>query len=94
MHFFNNVGRFIHPIVYGEYPQTMQNIVKDRLPKFTEEEVKMVKRSIDFVGITNTQLISCQILITPPYLRSWVTNKIGMLLSGVSSWNIPYDYYL
>lgn len=48
---FNNVGRFIHPIVYGEYPQTMQNIVKDRLPKFTEEEVKMVKGSIDFVGI-------------------------------------------
>lgn len=43
--------RFIHPIVYGEYPKTMQDIVKERLPKFTEEEVKMVKGSIDFVGI-------------------------------------------
>lgn len=29
----------------------MQDIVKERLPKFTEEEVKMVKGSIDFVGI-------------------------------------------
>lgn len=38
-------------MVYGEYPKTMQNIVKDRLPKFSEEEVKMVKGSIDFVGI-------------------------------------------
>ncbi|KAL6175661.1 hypothetical protein ACLB2K_052300 [Fragaria x ananassa] len=42
---------FIHPIVYGEYPKTMQHIVGDRLPKFTKEEVKMVKGSIDFVGI-------------------------------------------
>ena len=29
----------------------MQNIVKERLPKFTEKEVKMVKGSIEFVGI-------------------------------------------
>lgn len=29
----------------------MQNIVGNRLPKFTKEEVKMVKGSIDFVGI-------------------------------------------
>ncbi|KAG6746815.1 hypothetical protein POTOM_049182 [Populus tomentosa] len=44
---------FIHPIVYGEYPKTMQNIVGSRLPKFTEEEVKMVKGSMDFVGINH-----------------------------------------
>nr|POF24740.1 isoform 2 of beta-glucosidase 43 [Quercus suber] len=29
----------------------MQDIVGDRLPKFTKEEVKMVKGSMDFVGI-------------------------------------------
>lgn len=29
----------------------MQNIVGKRLPKFTKEEVEMVKGSIDFVGI-------------------------------------------
>ncbi|XP_050212161.1 beta-glucosidase 44-like [Mercurialis annua] len=46
-----HVGWFIHPIVYGEYPKTMQNIVGKRLPKFTKEEIKMVKGSIDFVGI-------------------------------------------
>ncbi|XP_030937210.1 beta-glucosidase 44-like [Quercus lobata] len=46
-----HVGWFIHPIVYGEYPRTMQYIVGDRLPKFTKEEVKMVKGSMDFVGI-------------------------------------------
>jgi beta-glucosidase len=29
----------------------MQDIVGDRLPRFTKEEVKMVKGSMDFVGI-------------------------------------------
>ncbi|CAK9172927.1 unnamed protein product [Ilex paraguariensis] len=29
----------------------MQEIVGDRLPKFTKEEVKMVKHSIHYVGI-------------------------------------------
>ncbi|KAJ6411331.1 hypothetical protein OIU84_007986 [Salix udensis] len=48
-----HVGWFIHPIVYGEYPKTMQTIVGSRLPKFTEEEVKMVKGSMDFVGINH-----------------------------------------
>ncbi|CAN4086650.1 unnamed protein product [Withania somnifera] len=32
-------------------PKTMQNIVGTRLPKFTEEEVKMVKGLFDYVGI-------------------------------------------
>ncbi|KAM6568152.1 hypothetical protein CsatB_016137 [Cannabis sativa] len=46
-----HVGWFIHPIVYGEYPRTMEEIVGKRLPKFTEDEIKMVKGSMDFVGI-------------------------------------------
>lgn len=46
-----HLGWFLHPIVYGEYPKSMQQIVAERLPKFTNEEVKMVKGSIDFVGI-------------------------------------------
>lgn len=29
----------------------MQNIAQDRLPKFTEEEVKLVKGAFDFLGI-------------------------------------------
>ncbi|KAK2995782.1 hypothetical protein RJ640_013508, partial [Escallonia rubra] len=46
-----HVGWFMHPLVYGEYPKTMQNIVGKRLPKFTKEEVEMVKGSFDYVGI-------------------------------------------
>lgn len=46
-----HIGWFLHPIVYGEYPKNMQQIVGERLPKFSPEEVKMVKGSIDFVGV-------------------------------------------
>ena len=37
--------------MYGEYPNTMQEIVGERLPKFTKEQVKLVKGSMDFIGI-------------------------------------------
>ena len=50
-YFFTLLYRFLHPIRYGEYPRTMQEIVGERLPKFTEEEVKMVNGSMDYVGI-------------------------------------------
>lgn len=46
-----HVGWFLHPIIYGEYPKSMQAIVKERLPKFSSNEIKMVKGSIDYVGI-------------------------------------------
>lgn len=46
-----HVGWFLHPIVFGEYPKNLQEIVKERLPKFTPKELDMVKGSIDFVGI-------------------------------------------
>ncbi|KAG5543527.1 hypothetical protein RHGRI_016306 [Rhododendron griersonianum] len=42
---------FIHPIVYGEYPKTMQEMLGHRLPQFTNKEVKMVKGSMVFVGV-------------------------------------------
>ncbi|GLJ09637.1 hypothetical protein SUGI_0113180 [Cryptomeria japonica] len=46
-----HIGWFLHPIVYGKYPQNMVEIVGTRLPKFTEKQVTMVKGSIDFLGV-------------------------------------------
>jgi beta-glucosidase/6-phospho-beta-glucosidase/beta-galactosidase len=45
------VNRFLDPIIYGRYPYSMLEIVKDRLPVFSDEESRMVKGSIDYVGI-------------------------------------------
>lgn len=41
----------MEPIVYGDYPKSMIDLVKERLPRFTEEEKKLVKGSFDFIGI-------------------------------------------
>uniref|UniRef100_A0A7N1A915 Beta-glucosidase n=1 Tax=Kalanchoe fedtschenkoi TaxID=63787 RepID=A0A7N1A915_KALFE len=46
-----HLGWFLDPLIYGQYPNTMRNIAQDRLPKFTEEEVKLVKGAFDFLGI-------------------------------------------
>ncbi|URD79843.1 Glycosyl hydrolase family 1 [Musa troglodytarum] len=46
-----HIGWFLHPLTYGYYPKSIQEIVKDRLPKFTADQVKMVKGSYDYVGV-------------------------------------------
>ncbi|XVF49662.1 hypothetical protein PTKIN_Ptkin04bG0030900 [Pterospermum kingtungense] len=45
------LGWFIEPLVFGEYPISMRRLVKDRLPVFTAKEKKLVKGSFDFIGI-------------------------------------------
>jgi len=48
-----HLGWFLDPIINGRYPYSMQEIVKDRLPLFSDEESRMVKCSIDYVGINH-----------------------------------------
>ncbi|CAL4926856.1 unnamed protein product [Urochloa decumbens] len=46
-----HVGWFVDPLINGHYPQIMQDLVKERLPKFTPEQAKLVKGSADYIGI-------------------------------------------
>ncbi|KAA8528122.1 hypothetical protein F0562_035625 [Nyssa sinensis] len=45
------LGWFMGPIVFGEYPATMRALVRKRLPKFSKIESDLLKGSFDFVGI-------------------------------------------
>ncbi|KAL0864492.1 hypothetical protein Bca101_043610 [Brassica carinata] len=45
------VGWFLDPLVYGRYPKIMRQMVGRRLPKFTPQESKLVKGSLDFLGL-------------------------------------------
>ncbi|KAK0587162.1 hypothetical protein LWI29_018489 [Acer saccharum] len=45
------LGWFMEPLVYGDYPRIMREIVKDRLPTFSAEEKKLIQGSLDFIGI-------------------------------------------
>ncbi|KAF5732204.1 beta-glucosidase 24-like [Tripterygium wilfordii] len=46
-----NLGWYVEPLVFGDYPKIMKELVKDRLPVFTEEEKGLLKGSSDFIGI-------------------------------------------
>ncbi|KAJ4849432.1 hypothetical protein Tsubulata_007282 [Turnera subulata] len=43
-------GGFMEPLTTGDYPESMRLLVGSRLPKFSENESKMLKGSIDFLG--------------------------------------------
>ncbi|KAL4612081.1 hypothetical protein ACB092_08G173100 [Castanea dentata] len=45
------LGWFLNPLINGDYPPSMRSLVKDRLPKFTKEQSKLVKGSFDFIGL-------------------------------------------
>lgn len=44
-------GMLLNPLVHGDYPQMVKDIAKNKLPKFTEEEKKMLKGSTDYIGL-------------------------------------------
>ncbi|XP_024020700.1 beta-glucosidase 12-like [Morus notabilis] len=46
------LGWTLDPIIHGDYPRTMRSLVKSRLPKFTEDESKLLKGSLDFIGLS------------------------------------------
>ncbi|PNT74238.1 hypothetical protein BRADI_1g10891v3 [Brachypodium distachyon] len=46
-----HVGWFVDPLINGHYPQIMQDLVKERLPRFTPDETKLVNGSADYIGI-------------------------------------------
>ncbi|EOX96757.1 Vicianin hydrolase, putative [Theobroma cacao] len=44
-------GWFVRPITFGDYPKSMRSAVGSRLPKFSEAQSKMLKGSLDFLGV-------------------------------------------
>lgn len=45
------VGWFLDPVLYGDYPAVMREVVGSRLPNFTEEQSASLQRSVDFIGL-------------------------------------------
>ncbi|KAJ0020358.1 hypothetical protein Pint_31238 [Pistacia integerrima] len=39
------------PITNGDYPHIMDSLIRNKLPKFSEEESKLLKGSFDFLGL-------------------------------------------
>ncbi|KAI7748197.1 hypothetical protein M8C21_002906 [Ambrosia artemisiifolia] len=47
------LGWFLDPIMFGDYPTSMRTRVGDRLPRFSKLQSALLKGSIDFVGINH-----------------------------------------
>jgi len=41
----------MEPLTRGRYPHIMSYLAKDRLPKFTIKQSKMIQGSFDFIGL-------------------------------------------
>ncbi|PQP97964.1 beta-glucosidase 12-like [Prunus yedoensis var. nudiflora] len=50
-HHRNAATRFMEPITSGHYPHSMRLLVGRRLPKFKEEDSKLLAGSFDFLGL-------------------------------------------
>ncbi|CAN0923917.1 Beta-glucosidase 24 [Linum grandiflorum] len=44
-------GWYMDPLTYGYYPRVMVELLGSRLPKFTEEESHLLRKSYDFLGL-------------------------------------------
>jgi len=77
-----HLGWFLDPIINGWYPYSMQEIVKDRLPLFSDEESRMVKGSIDYVGINH---------YTSYYMKDPGTWNL-MPVSYQDDWHVGFVY--
>ncbi|KAL1539995.1 beta-glucosidase [Salvia divinorum] len=69
-------GWFMNPIVEGDYPAVMHSIVKNRLPKFTEEERSMLKGSFDFIGLNYYTANYAKHISTPNPIISCSTDNM------------------
>ncbi|CAM8876622.1 unnamed protein product [Rhodiola kirilowii] len=47
------LGWFLDPLMFGDYPKTMRDRVGGRLPTFSSAEAALLKGSLDFVGINH-----------------------------------------
>uniref|UniRef100_I1PM70 Beta-glucosidase n=1 Tax=Oryza glaberrima TaxID=4538 RepID=I1PM70_ORYGL len=45
------LGWFMDPLVRGDYPLSMRELVGNRLPEFSKEQSGMVKGAFDFIGL-------------------------------------------
>jgi beta-glucosidase len=47
------LGRFMYPLVYGDYPPVMRSRASGRMPGLTVEQSKKLSGSFDFIGFNH-----------------------------------------
>uniref|UniRef100_A0A453G546 Uncharacterized protein n=2 Tax=Aegilops tauschii subsp. strangulata TaxID=200361 RepID=A0A453G546_AEGTS len=47
------LGWFLDPIYFGDYPESMRQRVGEYLPKFSEKDRELMRNKIDFIGLNH-----------------------------------------
>jgi beta-glucosidase len=68
--FDSRLGWFADPIYKGYYPASVRELIGDRLPEFTAEDIDVVKGSSDFFGLNTytTNLVRASFYFLAPSL--------------------------
>nr|XP_028948106.1 beta-glucosidase 13-like [Malus domestica] len=89
------LGWLMGPLVFGKYPQSMRELVKERLPTFSAEEKSLVKGNLGFAGIKYYVSVHAKYRPPPPTenLRysydPWAEEKDIKVVPGVSGNHWP-----
>ncbi len=78
------IGWFADPIYLGHYPPYMRTMLGNRLPEFTDEELKLVKGSSDFYGMNTYTTNLCREYIHPKDV-SRSSLRPSQVLGGMTS---------
>ncbi|KAL4612085.1 hypothetical protein ACB092_08G173500, partial [Castanea dentata] len=76
-------GWCMDPLTNGDYPHSMRSLVKDRLPKFTKEQSKLVKGSFDFIGLNYYTAYYATYAPQPTGDRASYTTDAAANLTGI-----------
>ncbi|GJN14174.1 hypothetical protein PR202_gb00963 [Eleusine coracana subsp. coracana] len=68
------IGWIVNPLVYGDYPEIMKEVVGSRLPSFTKEQSEIIRGSTDFIGINH-------------YTSVYVSDRSSSADSGLRDYN-------
>ncbi|KAM0829773.1 hypothetical protein ACQ4PT_066663 [Festuca glaucescens] len=47
------LGWYLDPIYFGDYPESMRQRVGDHLPRFSEKDRELIRNKIDFIGLNH-----------------------------------------
>ncbi|KAI7725106.1 hypothetical protein M8C21_026477 [Ambrosia artemisiifolia] len=75
------LGWFLDPIFFGEYPKSMQERVGDKLPLFCQKDKELLRNSLDFVGLnhyTSRFVSHCTNKEKNDYYSAQEATRIGM----------------
>ena len=81
------------PLTNGDYPHSMRSLVKDRLPKFTKEQSKLVKGSFDFIGLNYYTAYYAAYAPQPNGVKASYATDSSVNLTGKYKFNIRSHAY-